>query len=300
MATATVVRLRLITSMLIFGTIGIFVKNIPLSSNIIALARGIVGMLFLLLVLCIKGTCLSWNSIGRNFLWLCLSGVCLGFNWILLFEAYLYTSVSTATLCYYIAPILVIIVSPLVLKERLTFRKFLCVLSSLLGIVCISGVLQSGFSLVQEGKGIFLGLAAAVLYAAIILMNKQIRELGSYDKTIFQLGISTLVLLPYCFATQDMGDLRLSPYIVLMLLLVGIIHTGVSYCLYFGSMEAIPGQTVAVISYLDPVVAVVASVLVLREPMLLIEGLGALLILGAALISELTEMQKIQQRCQEK
>ncbi len=297
--TATNAKFRLITSMIIFGTVGIFVRNIPLSSSIVALARGIIGMLFLLVVICIKRAWISWDAIGKKFFWLCLSGVCLGFNWILLFEAYRYTSVSTATLCYYMAPILVIIASPVILKERLTLKKFLCVLLSMIGMFCISGVLQSGFSSPGEGKGIFLGLAAAVLYAAIILMNKQIRGLACYDKTILQLGISTLVLLPYYLATQDTRKLELSPYTVLMLLLVGILHTGICYYLYFSSIESISGQTVAIISYLDPVVAVAASVLILREPILFTEVLGGILILGAALASELCEQKYLAENFKE-
>ena len=278
----------MIFSMVIFGTIGLFVRTIPLPSSLIALARGIVGTLFLWGITRIKKLNFSFSAVRSNLLWLLLSGGCLGFNWILLFESYQYTSVAVSTLCYYMAPIFVILVSPVLLKESLSFRKVSCVLAALAGTICISGAIQSGLPSAGELKGILLGLAAAVLYAGIILINKQIHQISAYEKTIMQLGISVLVLIPYCLLTVSVDAAALSPKNLFLLLLVGILHTGVAYCLYFGSMEYIKGQTVAIISYIDPVVAVFLSVLVLREPMHITEAIGALLILGSALLNEIT------------
>lgn len=282
-------KLQLIAAMFIFGTIGLFVRWIPLPSSVIALARGVIGMLFLLLVMAAKKIPLSKKAIVKNLPWLLLSGVLLGFNWILLFESYRYTSVAISTLCYYMAPILIILASPLVLREKLTVKKLVCVLAALGGMVCISGVLSEGIPTIGELKGILLGLAAAVLYAAIVLANKHIHDISAYEKTIFQLGISVLAMLPYCVLTVSPDDLTFLPNVLGLLLLVGILHTGVTYYLYFGSMEYIPAQSVAVISYIDPVIAVLSSVLILREPMQISEGLGAVLILGAAVASELGE-----------
>lgn len=282
-------RFQTITAMTIFGTIGLFVRWIPLPSSVIALARGCIGMLFLLFVMAVKKMPISRQALRKNFFWLLISGALLGFNWILLFESYRYTSVATGTLCYYMAPILIILASPVVLREKLTVKKVFCVLAALGGMVCISGVLSEGIPSAGEGKGILLGLTAAVLYAAIVLCNKQIHQISAYEKTIFQLGISVLAMIPYCALTVSFDTLDFSPRVLFLLLLVGVLHTGVTYFLYFGSMEYLSGQSLAVISYIDPVVAVLASVLILREPMHLIEGLGAVLILGAAAASELGE-----------
>ena len=282
-------RIQMVTAMTIFGTIGLFVRWIPLPSAVIALARGFIGMLFLLALMAVRKMPISREALRKNLFWLLISGALLGFNWILLFESYRYTSVATGTLCYYMAPILIILASPVVLREKLTVKKVFCVLAALGGMVCISGVLSEGIPSASEGKGILLGLAAAVLYAAIVLCNKQIHQISAYEKTIFQLGISVLAMLPYCVLTVPSDALDFSPRVLFMLLLVGILHTGVTYFLYFGSMEYLSGQSLAVISYIDPVVAVLASVLILREPMHLIEGLGAVLILGAAAASELGE-----------
>ena len=279
-------RLQIITAMVLFGTIGIFVRHIPLPSSIIALVRGAVGSVFLLAVTLLRGKKLDWNSIKKNLPVLGCSGAFLGFNWILLFEAYRYTTVSTATLCYYMAPIIVILVSPILLREKLTVKKLVCVLAALLGMVGVSGVLQSGIPSAGELRGIVLGLSAATLYGAIMLLNKFLRNISAFERTITQLGISAVVMAVYCAATVEFHTLTPSVAGVALLLLVGVLHTGVTYYLYFGSMAKLPGQTVAIISYIDPVVAVLASVLLLGEPMAMGEVLGALLVLGAALVSE--------------
>lgn len=289
--TTNTAKLRMTAAMFIFGTIGLFVRWIPLPSSVIALARGSIGMIFLLIIMAAKKESFSRTSIRKNLIWLLISGALLGFNWILLFESYNYTSVAVSTLCYYMAPILIILVSPLALQERLTMRKLLCVLTSLAGMVCISGVLSEGIPSAGELKGILLGLAAAVLYAAIVLCNKHIHEISAYEKTVFQLGVSALTMLPYCLFTVSPTELTFEVGPLLMLLLVGVVHTGITYYLYFGSMEFIPAQSVAVISYVDPVVAVLASVLILREPMHLTEAVGAVLILGAAAVSELEKKE---------
>lgn len=285
-------KLKLITSMCIFGTIGIFVRNIPLPSSIIAFARGLVGMLFLLAVMLIKKEPVSIRDIKKNLLWLILSGAFLGMNWILLFESYRFTSVAVSTLCYYLAPIIVILVSPIVLKEKLTLRKIVCTLVALTGMVFVSGILQNGIPEVSELKGIFFGLGAAVLYACIMLINKKMQGISAYDKTIVQLGISAVVILPYCLLTEDITALPFTAKVILLLFLVGILHTGVTYFLYFGAMGHLNAQTTAIISYIDPVVAVLISVFVLGEGMDIGGILGAVLILGAALVSELEPKKK--------
>lgn len=280
-------KLKLITSMCIFGTIGIFVRNIPLPSSIIAFARGLVGMLFLLAVVLVKKSFISVKDIKKNLLWLILSGAFLGMNWILLFESYRFTTVATSTLCYYLAPIIVILVSPFLLKEKLTLRKSICAAVALVGMVLVTGILQNGVPEITELKGIFFGLGAAVLYAGIMLLNKKIQGISAYDKTIVQLGISAVVILPYCLLTEDITALPFSGKILFLLFLVGVLHTGITYFLYFGAMGHMDAQAVAIISYIDPVVAVLISVFVLREGTDIGGIVGAVFILGATLVSEL-------------
>ncbi len=286
-------KIRLIGAMVIFGTIGIFRKYIPLPSGPVALVRGLVGVLFLLLVLAIKREKLSREAIRRNLLLLLVSGGLIGFNWILLFESYNYTSVATATLCYYMAPIFVTLAAPLVLGERLTVRKLVLALIALLGMVLVSDVLNVGVSDMGELRGILLGLSAAALYAAVILLNKKLRDISAYDRTVMQLGASFAVLLPYVLLTEDLSTVVLSPMTIALLLTVGVLHTGVAYALYFGAMRDLSAQTVALFSYIDPILAVVLSELLLNETMGWGGVVGGVLILGATFVGELWGEKKI-------
>lgn len=274
----------LIASMAIFGTIGILRKFLPYPSSFVALVRGIVGAAFLLAVLLAKQQKPDFAAIRKNALMLLLSGAALGFNWIFLFESYAHTSVATATLCYYLAPILVVLVSPLVLDEKLTGRKLLCTLAALIGMVLVSGF--PGTSGVSGLRGVAFGLAAAVLYACVMLLNKKLRGIGPYDRTISQLALAALIMTPYVLLTEDIFRMEFTALPLILLCVAGIVHTGIAYWLYFGSMGSLKAQTVALYSYIDPILAIVLSMVVLKEPMTLSAAIGAVLILGAAFLSE--------------
>lgn len=278
--------MQLILSMCIFGTIGILRRYIPLSSSLIALVRGIVGAAFLLLMVALRRTPLNKEAIRQNLKLLILSGVAIGFNWILLFESYNYTSVATATLCYYLAPILVILAAPIVLKEKMTLRNGICTLVALTGMVLVSGILESDFGGLSEMKGIFFGIGAAVLYASVILMNKKMRSIPAYDKTIIQLVMASAALLPYVLLTEYWSAVVLTPLSSALLLVAGVVHTGFAYQMYFGSMDNLKAHTVALFSYIDPILAIVLSMVVLHEPMSILSGIGAVMILGAAYACE--------------
>ena len=274
----------LMASMVIFGTIGLFRRLIPLSSGLIACVRGLLGALVLLLFMLLSKKELSRDILKKNAWLLLLSGAAIGVNWILLFEAYSYTSVSVATLCYYMAPVFVMAVSPFLLGERLTGRKIICLVAALIGMVLVSGILQESAFIGGRGRGILLGLGAAVLYAGVTLMNKRLQTVPAYDRTLLQLFAAGLVVLPYC--AKDLGALgECSPLVLLLLLLVAVIHTGFAYVLYFGSLQHLPSQTVAICSYIDPIVALLLSALLLHEPMTISGYVGAVLILGATVFS---------------
>ena len=283
---------QLIGAVVIFGTIGIFRRFIPLSSAMLAMVRGLVGVLFLLLIMAIIRKRPDGHAIRRNLALLLISGALIGFNWILLFEAYNYTSVATGTLCYYMAPVFVVFASPFVLRERLTWRRLLFSLVALIGMVLVSDILRVGFSDLSELKGVFLGLGAAVLYATVILLNKKLKDISAYDRTVVQLSAAFAVLVPYVFFTEDVTAISPTPLSIILLLVVGIIHTGLAYALYFASMDKLPAQTVALYSYIDPILAVLLSALFLKESMSIGGVIGAILIIGATMASELWGTEK--------
>ena len=282
----------LVTAMIIWGTLGLFRRYIPLSSALLAFVRGAVGSGLLLALLAVRRHPFDRSLSGKTLGLLLLSGGFIGFNWIFLFEAYNYTTVATATLCYYMAPVLVVLLSPLVLKERLPPAKLLCVLAALIGMVFVSGILETGLPRAGELRGVLCGLAAAVLYASVVMMNKRITGVGTYEKTILQLASAAVVLIPYLLLTEDLSSLTLTPRVVVLLLVLGVVHTGVAYALYFGSMDSLRAQTVALFSYLDPVTAILLSALVLGERMTALGALGAVLVLGSTVVSELWGTKK--------
>lgn len=278
----------LLSAMGIFGTIGIFVRYIPLSSSAIAFFRGVAGVLFLIGVMLLTGKKPQWAAVKKNLLILTVSGAAIGFNWILLFESYNHTTVSTATVCYYLAPLLLLLASPL-LGEKLTAKKLLCVAAAMLGLIYVSGVMEGGLPPLEELLGVILGIGAAILYATVMFLNRKLSPIPAYDKTIVQLGSAAIVILPYLLLTQPVGVPALTGLQWLLLAMVGIVHTGIAYAMYFGSMKDLNAQTIAVFSYLDPVIAVLLSAFLLKEPMGLWSIVGTVLILGSALYSEIAE-----------
>ena len=277
----------LIFSVSVFGTIGIFVRWIGLPSSVIALVRGAVGAAFLLLLARFRHAPIDRAALRRRWQLLLLSAAMMSFNWITLFEAYRYTTVATATLCYYMAPIFVTLISPVLLKERLTARKLLCVFLALAGMVFVSGVPQSGLPGPSEAKGILLALCSAALYAGVILINKYLAGVPAYDRTLLQLACAAAVMIPYILLTEDLSAMSVTPLGAVLLLIVAVFHTGWCYALYFGSMTVLSAQTVALFSYIDPIVAILLSALLLREPLGWSGILGAALVLGSTRASEL-------------
>lgn len=279
-------KLKIITAMIIYGTIGIFVRYIGMPSGLIAMMRGIIGTLFLLIFTKLWGIKLSFINIRRNLPLLLISGGLMGANWIMLFESYNYTSVAISTLCYYMAPVFIILASPFVVKEKLTPRKLICTILALVGMVFISGVHKGADNRVSF-VGIALGIGAALLYATIILLNKKLKDITPYESTVTQLASSAVVLAPYVILTTDFSAVDTGALSIGLLIAVGIIHTGIAYVLYFGSIAELKAQTAAMMSYIDPILAIMLSALLLHESMDIFSIVGAVLILGSTFASEI-------------
>ncbi|ULT57677.1 DMT family transporter [Neobacillus drentensis] len=279
-------KMRLITTMLIFGSIGVFVKNIEMSSSEIAFLRGVIGSLFLLAASFLVKHKPSFKALKANALLLLLSGGAIGLNWIFLFESYRYTTISNATISYYFAPIFVMILAPWVLKEKLTSGKIGCIIAAMIGLFLI---VNPGGEGQNQTLGILYGLLAAALYASVILMNKFIQNLSGFEITLVQLMAAAIVLLPYVWWHGDLTFTGLKATSFLFILILGIVHTGLAYFLYFTSIQELKGSTIAVLSYIDPISAVIISAIFIGESMTVIQIIGGILILGSTLLSEKLE-----------
>ena len=278
--------IMIVASMLIFGTIGLFRRYIPCTSAFLAFVRGILGGLLLLVFTRIRKKDTGEKLPRQAMIWLAVSGAVIGINWMLLFEAYNHTTVAVATLCYYMQPTIVMLVSPLLFRERLTKRKAICAVIAVIGMVLVSGVIESGGAGTGNLKGVLLGLGAAVCYASVIIMNKKITGVDAYRKTTIQLLCAGLVMVPYMLLTDGFGKTEFSAGTIALLVIVGIVHTGFAYVLYFGSMDGLKAQSIAMLSYIDPVTALLLSALVLREPLSFAGIVGAIMILFSAVFAE--------------
>lgn len=284
-------KLNFISAMLIFSSIGIFVRALPYESSFIAFVRGIVGFGVILLVMLLKRQKSDKKAIKENLLLLIVSGVFIGINWVALFESYRYTTVATATLCYYMAPMFVILASPLAFKEKLTVKKVLCLITALVGMLFVSGVFEQGGGEIQL-KGIVFGLVAAAFYASVMLINKRMTEIPAMDKTYIQLFCAAAVVGVYNIFAVDFTTLSTDITHIALLLFVGVFHTGFAYTLYFGSMKNMKAQSIAILSYIDPVFALVLSAVILKESMSVFGVIGAVMVLGAAFVCDLPVRKK--------
>lgn len=278
-------KMKVIIAMLIFGTLSIFVRQIPLESSQIALYRGALGSLFLIGVLLIKKGKIPRSIIQRNGRYLLFSGFAVGVNWILLFEAYRYTTVSNATISYYFQPIILTALAPLFFKESFTLKKLGFVLLAMVGMVGIIGF--SGESAAyNHPMGISFGLVAALFYAFAIISNKKVTGMNDLHLTAVTLVIATLILLPYVGLTVGFGAGQLTGISLVSLLILGIVHTGIAYVFLFSGVQEVESQTFAVLSYIDPLTAVVVSAVLLQEPISIWQMLGGLLVLAATFLNE--------------
>ena len=276
----------MIFSMVIFGTLGLFIRNIPVSSGELALYRAILAAVLIVVYLGITKQKIPFANIKKEVPLLLASGVAMGVNWIFLFQAYKYTTVSLATLSYYFAPVIVTVACPFLFKEKLTGKQIICFLMSTVGLVMITGIGKIGSN--TDFIGILWGLGAAFFYAVVILLNKFIKGVEGIHRTFLQFLSAIVILIPYVAVTGGvtLGQLHTVGWI--NLLIVGLLHTGITYCLYFSALKELPGQKAAILSYIDPLVAVVISVTVLGESMTVWQSVGGLLILGFTLWNEVS------------
>lgn len=273
--------------MLVFGTLGLFTRNISVSSGELALYRAVLAALLIMIYLRITGQKINYREIKKEIPLLLFSGVAMGINWILLFQAYRYTTISAATLSYYFAPVIVTAVCPFLFREKLTVKKLFCFIMSTIGLILIIGVSGEEQG-AKDVLGILFGLGAAVFYAAVILLNKFIKKVEGIHRTLLQFYAAILVLIPYVACTGGVRLAALDAMGWVCLLTVGLVHTGITYCMYFSALKELPGQEAAILSYIDPLTAVLVSALILGEVITLFQIIGGVLILGFTLWNERT------------
>ena len=278
-------KLYVAVSMAIWGTLGPFTQQISVTSGELALYRACLASGLIAIYLISTKQKIDFQAVKKEILLMLLSGIAMGINWVLLFQAYRYTTISAATLSYYFAPVIVTLACPILFKEKLTKKQILCFVMSTLGLVLIIGVGSldsSGTHLI----GILYGLGAACLYATVVLMNKFIRNVAGIHRTLMQFCGAIAVLIPYVLITGGMHLEALDSTGWICLRIEGLVHTGSTYCLYFSALKDLSGQEASILSYIDPLVAIFVSFFLLGESMTPSQMLGGALILGFTLWNE--------------
>lgn len=279
---------KLLSSMIIFASIGIIRRGIDMPSVVLVFFRAFIGFVFLYIYSKIYNKKLNKTAIKNNIAILILSGVFLSLNWIFLFEAFQYTSVSVATLLYYLAPILAIIISTFVFRERLTYREVGLTLLAMLGMILLSAIYSQE---VRGTKGMVFALIAAGFYSLVIILNKYLKYIDSFDSTLTQLCVAAIFMFIYLIITEQINFHKVDSKSIILTLVLGIVHTGLSYLLYFDSISSLPAKVVAIFSYLDPILALIFSTIFLGESLSISQILGVILLLSSMILLELGRIQ---------
>ena len=274
--------LRYLFALTLYGTIGLFLHFVSYSSEFVVLCRGLFGSLFIYLVLLFRKEKIDKEAVRKNLFMLALSGIALGLNWVFLFAGYRY-GIAISSLCNYMAPIIVVVITSLFYKERINVKQILCIVMAFAGMLLMLGIFEGNSSV--DMRCVLYGSLAAVGFVILVLINRRIRDIPQLEKTLIQLLFSMLAVLPYVYFNNGFPkvfDLRSA----LLVLVLGFLHTGVAYIFYFSSIDTLPAQSIAVLGYLEPVMNLLIGALILHEKIGISGILGALLIILASIGNE--------------
>lgn len=291
-------RLKLILISATFGTVGLFTHFIPLSSAAIVFYRALLGGAFIVVMMKMSGKDINIKSMRDNLAVLVLTGFFMALNWVLQFEAFKVSSVAIGTVCYNMMPIFLLIIASFMFNERITIKSGFCIFIATIGVVLVSNVINVGIKS-NEVLGCIYGIIGAIFYALIVTFNRKLNQIETHDKVVFQFAFSALIMAIYVGFIEKKSFLidnslpqnEIVVGVVCMLIL-SFFHTGFCYVHYFNAVSRLKAETVAILTYIDPVVALFLSYFVLKENMTALQFLGAVLILGSTLFNELSKTSK--------
>lgn len=279
-------RLAFIAVGAIWGTVGVCVRFLSISSTFLAFFRAIIGLVFIAGALAVMRRKINWGALKSNLALIAFSGVAIGLNWLFLFQSFLHTSVAVATIFNYLAPIYVVAFAPLILGERFNRHKLFAVILALIGMVCVSGIITQGMPSGRNAIGILCALASGFFYACAVFANKKMKGITGVEMTLGQLFFAGAVVGIYLLVQGQWAHISLDARSIVIIFIVGVMHTGVAYLLYFSALEVLPAQTAAGYSFIDPLVAIFVSWLVFSQPLDMIGWIGAALIAIATIYAD--------------
>jgi len=276
-------RTKIIASMVIWGSVGIFARYSNLSGLKLAFYRVLLGSLIFLFFYTLNDS--GWvkkafSEIKPKVHLVFLLGAVLGLNWVFFFSAVLYTDIAKATLIYYLAPIIVVMFSAIFLKEEITTKRIILIFIALLGAFIIGT--QGEISLKSKDfLGIIFAFLGALFYASVTILGRYLRDIESSYLTFFQLFFATLILFPLVGAFEG---LKISLYSLSVVGIIAIVHTSFALLIYMGGLKEVEANEAALLSYIDPLSAVVYALLIFGEvPTVRTIIGGGLILLASAL-----------------
>lgn len=292
-------KIMLIVAMSLFGTVGIFVKQVDLPPQEIVFYRVTFGLIALLLFFAVTRRRFDFSFLNKsddagtpydpvkNRIFILIGGISLAGGWLFLFNSYNYTTVAIGTLVNYIEPCIIMVAGVIIFREKVTKLRVLFFSLSTLGLVLV--VLGGGSGGVSPNifLGVASGLTSAVFYAANVIAIKQVKGGGGFETTIGQLAVAFVVLLIYNSFTCGIDITGLPAKQIICLVIIGMFHTGIVYSAYITSLPYVKAQEIAVVSYLDPFFSVLSSAFILSEPINLTEWIGAAMVIGFMVLGEL-------------
>lgn len=274
--------LKYFASLLLFGSNGIVASHILLTSYYIVLLRTLIGSALLLVLFLLSKGKFSFLKYKKDFLYICLSGIAMGASWMLLYEAYAQIGVGVSSLLYYCGPVIVMALSPVLFKEKLTVLKIIGFVAVLCGVILVNG--QSIEKL--NRFGVLCGLLSAVMYSIMVMANKKSKHISGMENSLIQLFISFLTVAVFVGTKNGGYTIVIAPGNWIWIIILGLLNTGIGCYFYFSSIGQLPVQTVAVCGYIEPLSAVIFSVMLLGETMMPVQIIGAVLIIGGAIMGE--------------
>ncbi len=279
-STATV---KYLIALTLYGTIGLFLHFIKYSSEFVVLCRGSIGSLFILLVLLSRKEKINFESIKNNLKYLMISGFALGFNWVFLFAGYRH-GIAITSLCNYLAPLIVVVISATVLREKINSQQLMCIGLAFVGMLLLTGIFE------KQNRGdircVIYGSLAALGFVILVLCNKKLNDINDLEKTLMQLLFSVMIVFPYVLLNDGFPK-QYDLLSTILVVILGILHTGVAYICYFGSINILDAQTIAVLGYLEPVLNLFLGTIVLKENISIFSIFGAIMILLASIGNEI-------------
>lgn len=274
--------IKYLCALILFGLNGIVASHISMNSYEIVFLRTLIGSILLILLFLIGKGKFHIRTNKRDTLFIVLSGIAMGASWMFLYEAYQQIGVSFSSLLYYCGPVIVMVLSPLIFKEKFTVPKIVGFVTVLAGIVLVNGATSVG----MNKWGIFCGGMSALMYFFMVTLNKQAKKINGMENSVIQLVVSFLTVAVFV-GFKEAFVIHVPNGAWPWILVLGIVNTGIGCYLYFSPLSKLPVQTVAICGYLEPLSAVVFAAVLLRERMTPLQIIGAICIIGGAMIGEL-------------